>query len=50
MSEARGGGREELPHVKGALAAWVQEGLKELFHVKIRRGGVEEIHLIQGKE
>ena len=27
MSEARGGGREELPHVKGALAAWVQEGL-----------------------
>ena len=24
--EARGGGREEQPHVQGAVAAWVQEG------------------------
>ena len=49
-SEARGGGREELPHIKGALDVWVQEGLKGLFHVKIRRGGGEEIPLIEGKE
>ena len=33
-TEARGGGREELPHVQGAVAAWVQEGLKELSHVE----------------
>ena len=27
-----------------------QEGGEELFHVKIRRGGHEEIPLVQGKE
>ena len=26
MSEVRGGSWEELPHVQGAVAAWVQEG------------------------
>ena len=31
--EARGGGREEQPHGQGAVAAWAQEGLEELFHV-----------------
>ena len=46
--EARGGGLEEQPHLQGAVAAWVQEGLKELF--KVRRGSGEEIPLIQGKE
>ena len=46
--EARGGGPEEQPHLQGAVAAWVQEGLKELF--KVRRGSGEEIPLIQGKE
>ena len=36
--EVRGGGREELPHVQGAVAAWVQEGLKELLHVQGQEG------------
>ena len=31
--EARGGGWEEQPHGQGAVAAWAQEGLEELFHV-----------------
>ena len=48
-SEARGGGREELPQVQEAEAAWAQEGLEELCHVKVRRGGGEEIPLVQGK-
>ena len=30
----RGGGREEQPHIQGAVAAWAQEGLEELFHVQ----------------
>ena len=38
MSEARGGGREELPHVQGAEAALAQEGLEELFHVQGQEG------------
>ena len=40
----------EQPHVQGAVAARVQEGLEELFHVKVRRGSGEEIPLVQGKE
>ena len=44
-----GGGREDQPHVQGVVAAWVQEGLEELCHVKVRRGGGEEIPLVQGK-
>ena len=36
--EARGGGREELPHVQGAMAAWAQEGLEELSHVEGQEG------------
>ena len=32
--EAKGGGREEQPHVPGAVAARAQEGLEELFHVE----------------
>ena len=50
----------ELPHargqgrwpggVQGAVAARAQEGLEELFHVKVRRGGGDKIPLIQGKE
>ena len=31
--EARGGGREKQPYVQGAVAARVQEGLEELFHI-----------------
>ena len=44
------GGWEEPSHVQGAVAAQVQEGLKELLHVKVRRDCCEETHLIQGKE
>ena len=45
MSEVRGGGREELPHVQGAVAAWAQEGREELLHVQGQEG-----RLVQGKE
>ena len=36
--EARGGGLQEQPHVQGAVAAWVQEGLEEVFHVQGQEG------------
>ena len=36
--EARGGGREERPHVQGVVAARAPEGLEELFHVQGREG------------
>ena len=38
MSEVRGGGREEQPHVQGAVAVRVQEGLEELFHFQGQEG------------
>ena len=38
-SEVRGSGQEEQPHVQGAVAVWVQEGLEELFHVQGQEGG-----------
>ena len=34
MSEARGGGREEQPHVQGAVAVWAQEDLEEPSHTE----------------
>ena len=34
------------PHVQGEVAVWEQEGRED----KVRRGGREEIPLIQGKE
>ena len=37
-SKARGGGREEQPHVQGAVAVQVQEGREELFHVQCQEG------------
>ena len=48
-SEVRGG-REEQPHIQGAVAAWAQEGLEEPSHVEGQEGRWEEIPLIQGKE
>ena len=36
--EARGGGREDQPHVQVAVAAWAQEGLEELSHVEGQEG------------
>ena len=37
-SEVRGSGREELPHVQGAMAVPAQESLEELFHVQGQEG------------
>ena len=36
--------------VQGVVAAQVQEGLEELSHFEGRKGGGEEIPLVQGKE
>ena len=36
--EARGGGREDQPHVQGAMAARAQEGLEELSHIEGQEG------------
>ena len=49
-SEVRGGSREELPHLQGAVAARAQEGLEEQFHVQGQKGRREEIPLVQDKE
>ena len=38
MPEARGGSREEQPHLQAAVAAWAQEGLEELCHVEGQEG------------
>ena len=38
MPKARGGGREDQPHVQGAMAAQAQEGLEELSHVEGQEG------------
>ena len=32
--EARGSGCVDQPHIQGAVAAWAQEGLEELFHLE----------------
>ena len=37
-NEVRGGGREDQPHVQGAVAARAQEGLEELSHVEDQEG------------
>ena len=36
--EARGGGREDQPHVQGAVAVRAQKGLEELSHVEGQEG------------
>ena len=36
--EARGGGREDQPHVQGVVAARAQECLEELSHVECQEG------------
>ena len=38
MTEARGGGRDDQPHIQGAVAARAQEGLEELSHVEGQEG------------
>ena len=37
-SEARGSGREDQPHLQGAVAVRAQEGLEELFHIQGQKG------------
>ena len=36
--EARGGGLEDQTHLQGAVAAWMQEGLEELFYLQGQNG------------
>ena len=50
MSDHTIGGREELPHIQGVVAAWAQEGETSYSTFKVRRGSREEIALVQGKE
>ena len=38
MTEARGSGREDQPHVQGSMAARAQEGLEELSHIEGQEG------------
>ena len=38
MPKARGSSQEEQPHVQGVVAARVQEGLEELFHIQDQEG------------
>ena len=35
---ARDGGREELPHIQGVVAARAQEGLEEPSHIEGQKG------------
>ena len=44
--EARDASQEDQPQVQGAVAVRVQESLE----LKVRKGGSEEIPLVQGKE
>ena len=39
VSEVRGSGREDQPHIQGAVAAQAQEGLEELSHAEGQEGG-----------
>ena len=45
MSEVRGGGQGELPHVQGTTASQAQEGKRNYSTFKVRRG-----NLVQDKE
>ena len=38
MPKARGGGREDQPHIQGAMAVRAQEGLEKLSHVEGQEG------------
>ena len=55
MSEVRGGGQEELPHVRGqgrrpgGASPRPRSGGCARSKFKIRRSGSEEIPLVQGK-
>ena len=38
MPKVRGSGREEQPHVQGAVAVGAQEGREELLHIQGQEG------------
>ena len=48
--KVRGRGREEQPHIQGAVACRAQAAERSYSTFKVRRGGREEIPLVQGKE
>ena len=50
--KVRGSGQEELPHIQGAVAAWVGVGGPRGATLRSRSGGAgcEEIPLVKGKE
>ena len=50
MPEVRGSGQEQQPHVQGAATVQAQRAERSYSTFKVRRGGREEIPLIQGKE
>ena len=52
LSEARGSGREELPHPysKERWLCQCRRAQRSYSTFKVRRGGSEEIPLVQGKE
>ena len=50
MSEVRGGGREEQPHLQGAAAVGRRRAERSYSTFKVRRGDHEKISLVQGKE
>ena len=50
MPEVRGSGQEQQPHVQGAATVQAQRAERSYSTFKVRRGGHEEIPLIQGKE
>ena len=50
MPEVRGSGQEQQPHVQGAATVQAQRAERSYSTFKVRRGGHEEIPLVQGKE
>ena len=50
MPKARGSSWEDQPHIQGVVAALAQEGLRSYPTLKVRKGGGEEIPLVQSKQ
>ena len=42
-SEVRGSSQDELPHVQGLAAAWMQEGREELVHIHSQEGDSSKV-------
>ena len=50
MLKVRGSGREELPHIQGERLHGCRRAERNYSTSKVRRGGHDEITLIQGQE